>query len=147
MYRASTGPAVAMTKTYDVASAATAGMDVPTNPMMINENSPLAMSAVPAQLPAPRHAIASGGENPGGNLRRRSDRGQGQCYREHRKKLVRVDRKADRKEEDGGEQVAQRAQHLARPVRRLTGQSQAHQERADGGRCVQDLRHHTVLHL
>jgi hypothetical protein len=26
-----------MTKTYDVASAATAGMDMPTNPMMISE--------------------------------------------------------------------------------------------------------------
>ena len=49
MNRASTGPAIAMTKTYDVASAATAGIDAPTNPMMISENSPLAMSAVPAR--------------------------------------------------------------------------------------------------
>ena len=56
--RASTGPTIAMTKTYDVASAATAGIDAPTNPMMIRENSPLAMSAVPARN-CPRRATPS----------------------------------------------------------------------------------------
>jgi hypothetical protein len=34
------GPTIAMTKTYDVASAAMPGTDAPTNPMMIRENSP-----------------------------------------------------------------------------------------------------------
>jgi hypothetical protein len=47
-----------MTKTYDVASAATPGTDVPTNPMMIRENSPLAISAVPARN-CPRRATPS----------------------------------------------------------------------------------------
>jgi hypothetical protein len=47
--RASTGPTMARMNTYGVATASTASIDVPTRPMMTNENSPRAISAVPAR--------------------------------------------------------------------------------------------------
>ena len=47
-----------MMKTYAVASAATSAIDGPINPMMISENSPLAISAVPARN-CPRRATPS----------------------------------------------------------------------------------------
>ena len=47
--RVSTGPTMARMNTYGVATVPTASIDVPTNPMMTSENSPRAISAVPAR--------------------------------------------------------------------------------------------------
>ena len=47
--RANTGPTMARMNTYGVATASTSSIDAPTNPMMTSENSPRAISAVPAR--------------------------------------------------------------------------------------------------
>ena len=123
--RASTGPTIARMNTYGVATAPTCARDVPTKPMMTSENSPRAMSAVPARnwpgraTPSRRAAncpvntfvaaVTAASASAAGSIGTR---------------VGGVHGKPDGEEEDRREQIAQRAQHGAGAVGRLAGQGE-----------------------
>ncbi|GAA3210906.1 hypothetical protein GCM10020256_09360 [Streptomyces thermocoprophilus] len=78
-------------------------------------------------------AGAAGGEPAGGDLRQGGDDGEEEGGEQDRRDVGGVGGQAEEDEEDGGEQVPQRGEEVARALGDLTGQGDADEEGADGG--------------